>query len=625
MGTLLKYILLFSIIVIPNHLFAKSNNDLKLSEAYLDSSAMYLSKSPRKSQHYLRLVQKYMTADSPDIELKAYNNYGVSFYFRGIYDSSIYYYRKSINIINKIEGKPDLAKTLKNLGISYSKLGLYNEALKVYLEAITIAEEKKLTHEIASINSSIGNIHFYNRSIKEAKEFHKKSLVAWQELSDSTRISKALNNLGIDYSKENDWVSAINLYKQALFFNPINDDALKNLGEDYLKMGKLDSANHYLSKSLFLRRKRLATTDVGKVLNQIGELYRKQNNWNEAFNTLEKAADILRDAGDVMSLKENVLFRKRLATDNENYRLALVLSDSLYFLEQSVFENERLNVTKTQAFYNLKAEQERVFKLEQQNKIISLEKSEQRTSLYFTISVAFLTIIIASLLWFAYKTSRKKNSLLLKHNKLKDTQKAEISHRNKNGYNRIVVLLRSFKKNMSDPAVKKGMERIERMVFGLANLESFLYLHEGTEDEIYVSDFLEDLLPELKDSFSLPGQHVNFELAISRIALPAEQLTILALLVTELTINAYKYAFPKAKGLISIKLIAVDNNVTLEFQDDGIGLNQHSQLNPKGFPILENLLKQINGTYSFNSLPKQGTRFTFTFLIEKIKPESALV
>ena len=586
---------------------------------------MFLSKDPQRAQYYLKFAEINMTRDTLGLRKKIYNNYGVSYYFRGMYDSSIHYYRKSIEIIDQTKGKPDLAKTLKNLGISYSKLGLYNEALKVYLEALRIAEEKELTQEIASINSSIGNIHFYNKSVDEAKMFHKKSLKAWQQLSDSIRISKALNNLGSDYSFEEDWETAISFYKKSLLTNPLNDDALKNLGEDYLKLGKLDSAEYYLLQSLSLRRKRKATTDVGKALNQLGELYRQQHKTVEAFNTLKEAGNILSDAGELKALEENVLFRKRLATDNDNYKLALVLADSLYLLEQSVFESERLSVIETQAYYNLKAEQERVLKLEQQNRIITLEKREQRLSLYFTVLVALLILIIASLLWFAYKTSKKKNALLLKHNQLKDAQKAEISHRNKNGYSRIMVLLRSLKKNISDSVVEKDIERVERMVFGLANLESFLYINQETDDAVYVSDFLEDLIPELEDSFSLPDQDIHFDLSISRIALPSEQLTILALLITELTINAFKYAFPDGKGQITIKLSVVENEVSLTFKDDGIGLNQFSQFNQGGFYILENLLKQTNGTYSYDSIPNEGTRFTFTFLIEKNKPENVFV
>lgn len=625
MNILLKYILLFSIATIPVQLIAGLKNDNELTTTYLDSSLMFLSKDPQRAQYYLKFAEINMTRDTLGLRKKIYNNYGVSYYFRGMYDSSIHYYRKSIEIIDQTKGKPDLAKTLKNLGISYSKLGLYNEALKVYLEALRIAEEKELTQEIASINSSIGNIHFYNKSVDEAKMFHKKSLKAWQQLSDSIRISKALNNLGSDYSFEEDWETAISFYKKSLLTNPLNDDALKNLGEDYLKLGKLDSAEYYLLQSLSLRRKRKATTDVGKALNQLGELYRQQHKTVEAFNTLKEAGNILSDAGELKALEENVLFRKRLATDNDNYKLALVLADSLYLLEQSVFESERLSVIETQAYYNLKAEQERVLKLEQQNRIITLEKREQRLSLYFTVLVALLILIIASLLWFAYKTSKKKNALLLKHNQLKDAQKAEISHRNKNGYSRIMVLLRSLKKNISDSVVEKDIERVERMVFGLANLESFLYINQETDDAVYVSDFLEDLIPELEDSFSLPDQDIHFDLSISRIALPSEQLTILALLITELTINAFKYAFPDGKGQITIKLSVVENEVSLTFKDDGIGLNQFSQFNQGGFYILENLLKQTNGTYSYDSIPNEGTRFTFTFLIEKNKPENVFV
>lgn len=49
------------------------------------------------------------------------------------------------------------------------------------------------------------------------------------------RSSDQLNNIGCDFSDENDYDNAIKYYNMALQVMPINDDALKNLVVCYKK------------------------------------------------------------------------------------------------------------------------------------------------------------------------------------------------------------------------------------------------------------------------------------------------------------------------------------------------------------------------------------------------------
>ncbi|MEL6560505.1 MAG: hypothetical protein AAFQ94_20105, partial [Bacteroidota bacterium] len=98
MNTLFKYILIFLIVAnaaqsVP--IIAQVKNQVDI---LLDSSQRFLSKDPQKSQQYLQLIQQQLTVDDSVLQIKVFNNYGVSYYFKGAFDSSVYFYRQALDL-----------------------------------------------------------------------------------------------------------------------------------------------------------------------------------------------------------------------------------------------------------------------------------------------------------------------------------------------------------------------------------------------------------------------------------------------------------------------------------------------------------------------------------------------
>lgn len=76
-------------------------------------------------------------------------------------------------------------------------------------------------------------------------------------------------------------------------------------------------------------------------------------------------------------------------------------------------------------------------------------------------------------------------------------------------------------------------------------------------------------------------------------------------LVQEMINNTLKHA--KAKT-ISVKMVKVNSEITLEFQDDGIGFNSNKDTEGIGLQSLRKKISQLNGKITLNSYPKKGTR-----------------
>lgn len=106
------------------------------------------------------------------------NTIGINHYFRSDYDSTTFYYEKSLEIKRKISRNPySLAVSEYNLGIVYEDLGMPEKALQYY----HAAEENLLKSEadntfLSDVYVGIAHIHFYSGDTERAEFYADKSL-----------------------------------------------------------------------------------------------------------------------------------------------------------------------------------------------------------------------------------------------------------------------------------------------------------------------------------------------------------------------------------------------------------------------------------------------------------------
>ncbi|WP_088159840.1 7TM diverse intracellular signaling domain-containing protein [Sphingobacterium sp. G1-14] len=90
----------------------------------------------------------------------------------------------------------------------------------------------------------------------------------------------------------------------------------------------------------------------------------------------------------------------------------------------------------------------------------------------------------------------------------------------------------------------------------------------------------------------------------------------LALIITELLTNSYKYAFPKSKGhdispRINLSIIKSESGTTMRFEDNGIGAKKIISGSSFGIGLVKDLTRQIKGTVTINS--EKGFKYLFEF------------
>ncbi len=106
------------------------------------------------------------------------NTIGINHYFRSDYDSTTYYYERSLEIKREISKDPySLAVSEYNLGIVYEDLGIPEKALEYY----HAAEQNLLSSEaentfLSDVYVGIAHIHFYSGDTERAEFYADKSL-----------------------------------------------------------------------------------------------------------------------------------------------------------------------------------------------------------------------------------------------------------------------------------------------------------------------------------------------------------------------------------------------------------------------------------------------------------------
>ena len=91
-----------------------------------------------KNDSFEKLLKYY---EDSKIKLYIYHNIGLIYSYKGEYDKSLMYYKKSLELANKYQKDEDVISRIYNsLGLIFDKKGRYKEALEVYNKAIQIQQ-----------------------------------------------------------------------------------------------------------------------------------------------------------------------------------------------------------------------------------------------------------------------------------------------------------------------------------------------------------------------------------------------------------------------------------------------------------------------------------------------------
>jgi tetratricopeptide (TPR) repeat protein len=166
---------------------------------------------------------------------------------------------KALKIAKKINNKEIESKTLSTLANLYHLLGNYKKAIAYDKSALIIKEILKDTISIAASYSNIGVFYEKRLMLDSSLFFHRKALELNKLKNNEHRIAISYNNIAKIRVLQKDYNSAIPLFKKSIkLHEKLHKKVLepyKNLGDVYVKLGRLKLAESSYKKALGLALK----------------------------------------------------------------------------------------------------------------------------------------------------------------------------------------------------------------------------------------------------------------------------------------------------------------------------------------------------------------------------------
>ncbi len=201
--------------------------------------------------------------------------------------------------------------------------------------------------------------------------------------------------------------------------------------------------------------------------------------------------------------------------------------------------------------------------------------------------------------------------------RIKSAMIQEIHHRVKNNLQTIASLLR-MQARRSDPSVGRILEESVNRILSVAVVHEFLSQNESAV--ISIRDVSQRILSQTEAGVLDPNKRISFRLQGGNLYLPAQQVTVCALVINELVQNALEHGFDhRDQGVIAVTLNDDGAQVTILVEDDGTGLPQGFTVasdGSLGLRIVQTLVEaDLKGRFALASSTTdgKGVRATVTF------------
>ncbi|MDH5403621.1 MAG: tetratricopeptide repeat protein [Candidatus Heimdallarchaeota archaeon] len=235
---------------------------------------------------------------------KTNNNIGITYWYRGLYDKAIEFYKNSIQLFSSLNEINELGSVMNNLGILYYSLGDMNEALNYLVRSMELFRSTSNKQKIAFNLISIGNVYHSNGNIESAKQYYENSLELLNETKSNTDIATALNNIGISYKFQGEldialeyYINSLNLFeKEKNTFGTAQ--AQNNIGVIFEEKGDLETALEFYHEAEQLHKKIGSKPNRAGTLGNIGHIMYLMKEYEKAILYMEESYTILDKIGN---------------------------------------------------------------------------------------------------------------------------------------------------------------------------------------------------------------------------------------------------------------------------------------------------------------------------------------
>lgn len=572
---------------------------------------------PKEAFQYLEQAKKkYRIAQNQYLETRILQSYGQVYADLGNLDSAIIVIQQALNYWKKNRDTTRIMGSLLDLGLYYYDNNNPTKALDCYIELVSLPYRQDLIQKAKAYNQ-MGNIWSTELgNEKKALEYYLKSLEIKLGLEGDYKnsITASYNNIGLSYKILNKLDSAAYYYQKAIqtgksarawsrLIEPLN-----NLANIYKRQNNFAKAEQTLLEAEqyliygSLNNKVTIYTSLGILFNQKKEYARALTYLLQASEWADKSGNYI----DMADVQEFLIETYWGLGQTENAQNSL---DKLLDLKDSITTIKlKTSVADMMVKYETN-EKEKELLL---NKQLLLEKDIKSQQTFLWFMVIFICLIISIFIIFmkfrAKQAQVKQAALELSLQEQKARNKVQeerlrISRELHDNIGSHLTLINALTEECdeSNSRIKKVRNHIQLSMKELRKTVWLLNKESNSLEEIEIR--LRDFLSNLEEH----GKIIQIETkGNAKVILNDIQTTHLFRTIQEAVNNALKYA---DCSLISITLNnEIENQLEFLIEDNGKGFLQENMNSGNGVINMQYRMEQVKGHLQIESNPNNGTR-----------------
>lgn len=542
--------------------------------------------------------------------------------------------RESIDQINRI-------------AISYKNLTEFDNAKKYYLIAAQLGNRSNYNKGIGDSYSGMGHIFENTGKYKEAMEYHTQSNREFKIARDSLGIASSYSNIGNVMYYLSDFDQALMYYKKSAHIHVLMNDeqfvatSYGNIGMIYQQLNRLDSALIYNLKSLHYFEKLNSPFYLGTIYNNIALVYDDLKDYKKALDYHLKSLAIKEEIKDRSGLATSLInignLKMKLKDYSgaiDDYKKGMVICDEIetpnlkmnaykglskayqetgrykealdYYISYSEISDSlntveyKNNAARLETEFDTKQKEETIAQQKKDYKRdMAVEKAKSQVQYIILVSVILLLLIVIIFFIIFYqklKLSRKQKAIIEKQNNENKVLLGEIHHRVKNNLQVISSLLSLQEKSITDESAKRAISEGKERVKSMGLIHKMLYQNDNFSG-IEMNDYTVKLIDGLMDSFGVNQSLIEVNTSLDRVKLDVDTAIPIGLIINELVINAFKYAYTNIESpKLTVKLEQKPEGLVLQIKDNGKG--NPDEINNSvsfGSKLVKSLIRQLNG------------------------------
>ncbi len=183
----------------------------------------------------------------------------------------------------------------------------------------------------------------------------------------------------------------------------------------------------------------------------------------------------------------------------------------------------------------------------------------------------------------------------------------ELKHRIKNNLAVVSSLIRLQSVRSKDDFHRGLFLDCNNRVESISSIYDLIYKTDNIQ-VVNFEHYIAAIVEKTKDYFKTQFGFIEVQYNLPNFQIDFDKAVPIALIINEVITNSYKHAFiEKDKGEIHINATFDNNVLTITIHDDGIGFSLLPINDSLGMSIVDGLVAQINGNYSFTG--EDGSTF----------------